>query len=178
VPVSRRLALLAAWLRVVYATLFVIALAYLVTALRLVDEMRTAGGPAHRRSGPAVRVLDAVTAFQKGWTVVLALFGVHLLVVAWLMLKSSYMPSWLTTLVAICRARLPRRRVRHGAGGRVRQRDRRVYLRRGGAAHDLAAVAGPAHDHPAAQLTWRAPGPPGGQPLPSGRGSASGALPG
>ena len=42
-----------------------------------------------------------MTAFQKGWTITLALFGLHLLVVAWLVLRSSYMPSWLSVPVAI-----------------------------------------------------------------------------
>jgi len=42
--VSRRLALLAAWPRVVYATLFVTALGDLVTALRLVDGVRSLEG--------------------------------------------------------------------------------------------------------------------------------------
>ena len=41
---SRRLALLAAWPRVVYATLFVTALGDLVTALRLVDGVRSLEG--------------------------------------------------------------------------------------------------------------------------------------
>jgi hypothetical protein len=90
-PVSRRAALLAAWMRVAYAAMFVIAIGELFNALRLVN-----GG-----SVSTVRVLDAVNAFQKGWTVMLALFGLHLIVVAWLVLRSSYIPSWLGVLVAI-----------------------------------------------------------------------------
>ena len=77
------------------------ALGYLLSALRLVDSVRASGASAHGHSGTAVRVLDAVTAFQKGWTVMLALFGLHLLIVAWLVVRSSYIPFWLGVLVAI-----------------------------------------------------------------------------
>jgi hypothetical protein len=77
------------------------AVGYLLSALRLVNGVRAPGAPTHGDSGTAVRVLDAVTAFQNGWTVMLTLFGLHLLIVAWLVVRWSYIPSWLGVLVAI-----------------------------------------------------------------------------
>jgi hypothetical protein len=90
-PVDRGAALLAAWLRVVYAALFVAALGELLVVPGLL-----AGG-----SAAAGRVLEAVTAFQGRWTVALVVFGLHLLVVGRLAWRSPSVPSWLGVLVVV-----------------------------------------------------------------------------
>jgi hypothetical protein len=100
-PVSRGLAVLSAWLCVVYDAAFVALLEHLLVAARLVDSAGSGGGQAAAGSGGAGQVLDAVTVFQDGWTVSMAVFGLHLLVVGLLAVRSSYVPTWLGVLVAV-----------------------------------------------------------------------------
>lgn len=92
--VSRSVALLGAWLRLLYAALFVAASGELLAVPRLLDG--ETGVPR-----PDGRVLDAVTSYQDRWTVALAVFGLHLLVVGWLVLRSPSAPSWLGALVMV-----------------------------------------------------------------------------
>ena len=98
-PVNRSLAVLAAWLRVAYAAVFAAVLINLLVAVRLltdVDSLRAFG----------TRQLDAqamtsVNAFTDGWNVALVIFGLHLLVLGYLVVRSSYIPSVLGVLVMV-----------------------------------------------------------------------------
>jgi hypothetical protein len=83
-PVDRSIALLAAWLRVAYAAVFAAALSNLVAA---------AQRPA--------QALTAVDAFTGAWDVALVLFGLHLLALGGLAVRSSQVPSPLGILVMV-----------------------------------------------------------------------------
>ncbi|TCO32421.1 uncharacterized protein DUF4386 [Kribbella steppae] len=84
-PVDRTMSLLAAAFRLVYAAVFMVALGYLLDALRHVDQ----------------QVLSDVEAFSDLWTAGLGLFGAHLLLLGYLAFRASYVPSWLGILLAI-----------------------------------------------------------------------------
>ncbi|HEX2373951.1 MAG TPA: DUF4386 family protein [Actinomycetota bacterium] len=84
-PVSRRLALLSAWLRVAYAAGFAAALSNLYVA---------AGQPGAQAS-------TSLSQFKDGWDLALAVFGLHLLVLGYLVFRSKYMPRVLGVLVMV-----------------------------------------------------------------------------
>ncbi len=83
-PVSEALSKLAAWLRIAYAAVFVVALTQLVGALRL-----------------HARALQHVNTFTNIWDAGLVVFGLNLLVLAYLAFRSGYVPKLLGVLLAI-----------------------------------------------------------------------------
>ena len=98
-PANKRLSLLAAWFRVVYAAIFAVALTNLLNVLQLltgadylkafeVDQLYAQG-------------MLSLSAFQSGWDIGLVIFGLHLLVVGYLAFKSGYIPKWLGVLLVI-----------------------------------------------------------------------------
>jgi len=85
--VDKRLSAVAAWVRVVYTVLFAVAAAQLVNAFLLVDE-------------PA-RALTAVEAYSAIWLTSLGLFGVHLLLIAYLIVRADFIATVFGALLAI-----------------------------------------------------------------------------
>lgn len=98
-PVNKSLSLLAAWLRIVYAAIFVSALNNLLNVLQLLN------GPdylmAFETNQLHAQVMLSLDAFTDGWNIGLAIFGLHLLVVGYLVFKSGYLPKFLGILVVI-----------------------------------------------------------------------------
>lgn len=86
-PVNRMLALVAAWFRIAYVAVFVIA----ITQLALVPGLL---------SDPKLG-LNAIDAYYAIWRVGLILFASHLLVIGYLCFRSGFVPRWLGVLVAI-----------------------------------------------------------------------------
>jgi hypothetical protein len=98
-PVNSSIALLSAWLRVAYGAVFAAALSNLLVAARLVTD-----GDSLNAFGTwqlNARVMTSVDQFKDGWNLALVLFGLHLLVVGYLVFTSNYIPSLLGILVAI-----------------------------------------------------------------------------
>ena len=98
-PVNRSIALLAAWLRVVYAAVFAAALSNLFVAVRLLtgaDSLKAFGTGQLN-----AQVMMSVNAFNDGWDAALVIFGLHLLVLGYLVFKSGYIPRVLGILVMI-----------------------------------------------------------------------------
>jgi hypothetical protein len=83
-PVSEALSKLAAWLRVAYVVVFIVAISQLVGLLRLPAE-----GLRH------------FNAFTNIWDAGLVLFGMNLFVLAYLAYRSRYVPMLLGVLLAI-----------------------------------------------------------------------------
>jgi Domain of unknown function (DUF4386) len=86
-PVNRSLSLLAAVLRIVYATMFAMAVNNLVTALQLVggpDFLKTFGTDQLQ-----AQMMVALGAFQSGWDLALIVFGLHLFVLGILVFHSG-----------------------------------------------------------------------------------------
>jgi hypothetical protein len=90
-PVDRSIALLAAWLRVAYAAVFAAATSNLLVAVGLLT------GPDPR----SAQAMVSLRQFQDQWDVGLAIFGLHLLVLGYLLVRSSDVPSLLGILVTI-----------------------------------------------------------------------------
>ena len=88
VPTNKNLSALAAWLRVIYAGIFIFAISKLYTALQVI----TADG---------TQTMSFLKAFQSIWDMALILFGFHLLVLGYLAFKSGYIPKWLGVLLVL-----------------------------------------------------------------------------
>jgi Domain of unknown function (DUF4386) len=96
-PVSQAVSLLAAWLRIAYTATFAASLAELAKVLVLLD-----GEPSRKAFGAEqlqAQVALLLDAFRSQWTVSLGIFGVHLLVLGALMLRSGYVPRLVGVLV-------------------------------------------------------------------------------
>ena len=83
-PVSDTLSKLAAWLRVAYAGVFVVAISQLIRVLALHTQ-----------------ALRHINSFTNIWDAGLVLFGLNLFVLAYLAYRSGYVPKLLGVLLAI-----------------------------------------------------------------------------
>ena len=83
-PVSEALSKLAAWLRVAYAAVFIVAISQLIGALRLHTQ-----------------ALRHINTFTNIWDAGLVLFGLSLFLLAYLAYRSGYVPKLLGVLLAI-----------------------------------------------------------------------------
>ena len=97
-PVARNLSSLAAWFRLLYAAVFVIALNPLLGILPLLSGIESKGLEASQLHA---QVLLSVGAFRSGWDLGLVLFGFHLLVLGYVVFKSGLIPKWLGVLLGI-----------------------------------------------------------------------------
>ncbi len=96
-PAGRSVALLAAWFRIAYAAVFTAALSNLLVAARLTND---AGSLEALGAGQSeAQVMMFVNAFNDGWDAALAIFGLHLLVLGYLVFRSGYVPRILGILV-------------------------------------------------------------------------------
>ena len=86
-PVHRSLSVMAAWFRIAYAAVLLVAAAQLVIALDLLDD-------------PG-QVLRAAAAFTTIWNIGLVFFSFHLLLIGYLAYRSSFMPRVIGILLVI-----------------------------------------------------------------------------
>lgn len=97
-PANKSLSLLAAWFRIVYAAIFASALINLFTALQLftgADYLTTFEVNQSYAQG-----MLSLSTFQSGWDIGLAIFGLHLLVLGYLVFKSGYASRWWDILLS------------------------------------------------------------------------------
>ncbi|AEA46667.1 DUF4386 domain-containing protein [Archaeoglobus veneficus] len=98
-PVNKSLSLLAAWFRLVYATIFGISLHNFFSVLLLLSgaDYLTVfeTGQLH------AQVMLFLNAFSYGWLIGLVFFGLHLSVLGYLVFKSGYIPRILGVLLII-----------------------------------------------------------------------------
>lgn len=93
-PVDRHVSLFAAWLRLAYASVLVVATGHLYSAAQW----------AHGADADAARMMDALAAFEHTWMIGLAIFGAHLVVAGWLVTRGTQLPRWLGAAVMIAGA--------------------------------------------------------------------------
>lgn len=99
-PVNKGLSLLAAWFRVVYAAVLAIVLVNFVMALHLLSGADYLS--VFESKQLYAQVMLFLNAFGEGWSMGLAIFGLHLLALGYLVLKlSGVMPKILGVLVMI-----------------------------------------------------------------------------
>lgn len=101
-PASKHLSLFAAWFRVVYAAIFGAALFSYANVLRLL-------GGAHYMKGVETGRLHAdvmlsLEGFDDGWAIGLVFFGIHLIILGYVVFKSGYVPRILGIVLAIAGA--------------------------------------------------------------------------
>src|SRR6185436_15742617 len=88
VPTNKNLSALAAWLRVIYAGIFIFAISKLYVALQVITPDGT-------------QAMSFLKAFQSIWDKGLILFGFYLLVLGYLAFKSGYIPKWLGVFLVL-----------------------------------------------------------------------------
>ena len=94
-PVNETLALLVAWLRVAYAAVFAHAL------VNLLDVAQLLQGPTASAAQIQAHVVSSIASFNNGWDLGLAIFGLHLVGLGALLVRSVDFPKFLGALVAV-----------------------------------------------------------------------------
>ena len=98
-PVNNTLAMLVAWLRLVFAAVFAMALGNLLDVARLVGGPQSGAVAANQLNALVMSSLDS---FDNGWIgIALAIFGLHLLGLGYLLYRSGQFPRFLGALVVI-----------------------------------------------------------------------------
>ncbi|MCF7824017.1 MAG: DUF4386 domain-containing protein [Candidatus Marinimicrobia bacterium] len=92
-PVNENLALLQGWLRMVYAAVFAAALGNLISITDLLHQ-----------AGAEVQIASLLDGFMNAWSLGLTIFGLHLVVLGYLIIKSTYIPKVIGYLVVLAGA--------------------------------------------------------------------------
>lgn len=96
-PVSRSLSRLAAWFRLAYSAVFMVA----ISQLAGIPDLLGGSSGAFTSEQVAAQALQKVDAYNDIWFAGLILFGAHLVIVGYLTYKSGYVPALLGILVVI-----------------------------------------------------------------------------
>jgi len=98
-PVNENLSLLAAWFRLVYSVLALVALNNLVTAFRLLTtpDYLTIFEPARLYA----QAMVSLRAFRNHWYFGIIFFAIHLEILGYLITRSNYIPKILGVLLII-----------------------------------------------------------------------------
>ncbi len=101
-PAHKNISLLAAWFRLVYSAILGVALFSYANVLRLL-------GDAHYMKGVETSQLHAdvmlsLNVFDDGWAIGLVFFGIHLVILGYLVFKSGYVPKILGIVLAFAGA--------------------------------------------------------------------------
>lgn len=98
-PVNRHLSLLAAWFRMVYATVFLTAILNLGNVLHLLNSTDTL--TVLDTGQLQAQALLALNRFDDGWAFALSIFSLHLILVGYLIFKAVSLPKILGALLVI-----------------------------------------------------------------------------
>ncbi len=98
-PVNKSLSLLTAWFRLVYSTIFAVALVNYLEVFQLLtgSEYVTVFEPAQLNA----QVMLSINAFSEGWAIGFIFFGLHLTLLGYLAFRSDYIPKTLGILLTI-----------------------------------------------------------------------------
>lgn len=99
IPVNRSLSLLTAWFRLVYSAIALIAMLKLVTIYHLLQNTDYPTILGSDQLLAQVKLL--LNTFRYEWNIGLILFGIHLVMLGYLVYRSSYIPKILGILLAI-----------------------------------------------------------------------------
>lgn len=99
IPVDKNLSLLSAWLRLVNAAIFGIALFNLLTVLHILGypEFLNASVPTELHT----MMMLSLNAFNNIWLIGLIFFALHLSVLGHLIYKSDYVPTFIGVLLLV-----------------------------------------------------------------------------
>ena len=98
-PVNENISLLAAWFRLIYTVIALVALLDLVTVLRLLNtsNISTLFQPDQLQA----QVMLSLQVFRSHWYFGLLFFGIHLILLGYLVLRSKYIPALFGVLLVI-----------------------------------------------------------------------------
>lgn len=96
-PVNEALAVLVAWLRLVYTAIFAIAVANLFDVAQVLGGQRAALGSDQLQA----EVMSSIASFENGWDLGLAIFGLHLLGLGVLLFGPTVFSKVLGALVIV-----------------------------------------------------------------------------
>jgi hypothetical protein len=97
-PVNRAISMLAAWFRLAYSAMFMVAISQLTGVLPLLENDRS---PAFDPGQSQALALLEIATFKNIWDAALVLFGVHLLIIGYLAVTSGYVPRVLGGLLVL-----------------------------------------------------------------------------
>lgn len=97
-PVNETLALLVGWLRLAAPAVFAVALANLLDVAKLLG---TAEPSVLGPDQAGAQVMASIASFGNGWDMSLAIFGLHLVGLGYLLFKSVDFPRFLGVLVVV-----------------------------------------------------------------------------
>lgn len=98
-PVNQSFSLLTAWFRLVYTGVYLMALMNLLKVFSLLKSETYF--QAHDQGQASDLILFHVRSFGVEWTFGLILFGIYLLLLGFLVIKATYIPSWLGWLLVL-----------------------------------------------------------------------------
>lgn len=100
--VNRNIALLAALFRLFYTAIFATAIFNFLNVLQVINGEGYLG--ILEANQLQVQVQSMIDAFNNGWIIGLVFFGIHLLVIGYLVLKSEFMPRLIGILLIVAGA--------------------------------------------------------------------------
>ena len=98
-PVNRSVSLLTAWFRLVYTAVALFSMLKLVTVFRMLDSPEYLAVFGSDQLPAQVKLL--LDSFRYEWGIGLILFGIHLVLVGYLVYRSAYIPKLLGILLVI-----------------------------------------------------------------------------
>ena len=96
-PVNEMFSLLTAWFRLVYTVISLSALLNLLTVLRLVNSSENL--TIFDADQLQYQVMFSLHAFRDGWSFAYYFFGIHLILLGYLIFKSAYIPRIIGVLI-------------------------------------------------------------------------------
>ena len=98
-PVNENISLLTAWFRLVYTVIALVALLDLVTVLRLLNTSNISS--LFQPDQLQAQVMLSLQVFRSHWYFGLLFFGIHLILLGYLVLRSKYIPALFGVLLVI-----------------------------------------------------------------------------
>ena len=100
--VNKNVSLLSVWLRIVYSGILIIALANFVNVIGIVNDSAYSGLLETNQLHFNVNLL--INSFNNIWTLGYVVFGLHLVTLGYVIIKSGYLPKYLGILIIIAGA--------------------------------------------------------------------------
>jgi hypothetical protein len=97
--VNKSVSLLAGWFRIIYAAMLGIVSYYLINVIQLISGAGYLS--AFEPNQLQAQVMLSVNNFTQGWNFALTIFGIHLVLLGYLLFKAGYMKKILGILVLI-----------------------------------------------------------------------------
>lgn len=97
--VNRNMAMLAALFRLFYTAIFAAAIFNFLSVLQLIRGQSYLG--ILETNQLHVQVLTLIDAFNNGWIIGLVFFGIHLLIIGYLVLNSEFMPKFIGVFLIV-----------------------------------------------------------------------------